>query len=73
VVHQSPKGIICPGPPYFTELAWVAPVILRRGESRQDLFAPFKLQLYIHKEIIYIIVNIIIISKIYLCSVTNVL
>jgi hypothetical protein len=27
------KGIIGPWPPYFTELAWAAPVILRRGES----------------------------------------
>jgi hypothetical protein len=33
VVHRAPKGIIGPGPPYFTELAWAAPVILRRGES----------------------------------------
>ena len=33
VVHRGPKGIIGPGPPYFTELAWAAPVILRRGES----------------------------------------
>ena len=22
VVHRGPKGIIGPGPPYFTELAW---------------------------------------------------
>ena len=33
VVHRGPKGILCPGPPYFTELAWAAPVILRRGKS----------------------------------------
>ena len=33
VVHRGPNGIIVPGPPYFTELAWAAPVILRRGES----------------------------------------
>ena len=33
VVHRGPKGIIGPGPPYFTELAWAAPVILRRGKS----------------------------------------
>ena len=33
MVHRGPKGIIGPGPPYFTELAWAAPVILRRGES----------------------------------------
>jgi hypothetical protein len=33
VVHRGPKGIIGPGPTYFTELAWAAPVILRRGES----------------------------------------
>jgi hypothetical protein len=33
VVHRGPKGIIGPWPPYFTELAWAAPVILRRGES----------------------------------------
>ena len=33
MVHRGPKGIIGPGPPYFTELAWAAPVNLRRGES----------------------------------------
>jgi hypothetical protein len=33
VVHRGPKSIIGPGAPYFTELAWTAPVILRRGES----------------------------------------
>ena len=33
VVHRGPKGILGPGPPYFTELAWAAPVILRRGKS----------------------------------------
>ena len=33
VVHRGPNGIIGPGPPYFTELARAAPVILRRGES----------------------------------------
>ena len=24
VVHRGPKGIICPGPPYFSERAWAA-------------------------------------------------
>ena len=33
VVYRGPKGILGPGPPYFTELAWAAPVILRRGKS----------------------------------------
>ena len=33
VVHRGPKGIIGHGAPYFTELAWAAPVILRRGKS----------------------------------------
>jgi hypothetical protein len=33
VVHRGPKDIIGPGPAYFTELAWAAPVILRRGKS----------------------------------------
>ena len=33
VVHRGPRGILGPGPPYFTELAWAAPVILRRGKS----------------------------------------
>ena len=33
VVRRGAKGIIGPVPSYFTDLAWAAPVILRRGES----------------------------------------
>jgi hypothetical protein len=45
VVHRGPKGIIGRGPSYFTELAWAAPVILRRGESSVLAFDLWQLAL----------------------------